>query len=273
MDNNRKRALADVVSVEAWHQAFDEKNTRADLHVDVVFGTGRIGSEAASPVRFRLSLRQAEVLVIIPPTEPAKVDVASVSRDAPQIKVHATQRKKVRSTASVSGKIAAGYSNGMPLASLGLGVAGSETIDDETRLAITRAVGAMSVTQSRSEDGHYRWVVTPTLEDVLRGRPWDSAAPRLKIIDYRNERTVGLPPIVRVEVRCRRQDLNIEDISLKDGQKWRSIKRDTYFVNKRAAAESAIRDRLISEGLFYEDVEEIFASITIADVEAEAYEG
>ena len=58
--DNRKRSFADVVTIDAWHQAFDDQNSIVDLHADVVFGTARAGGETDSPVRFRLSVKRAE---------------------------------------------------------------------------------------------------------------------------------------------------------------------------------------------------------------------
>jgi hypothetical protein len=81
--NNQKRAFADVVSIDAWHRPFDKKHPTVDLHAHVVFDTARVGGEPESPIRFRLSLRQAEVILVIPENEPVFVDRKSVARDAP----------------------------------------------------------------------------------------------------------------------------------------------------------------------------------------------
>lgn len=81
--DNRKRALADVVTIEPWHDDFGKP--RVNLHADVVFGTARLGGEAESPVRFRLSVKRAEVTVIVPESEPVSVDKLSVSRDSPEL--------------------------------------------------------------------------------------------------------------------------------------------------------------------------------------------
>jgi hypothetical protein len=89
--DNRKRAFADVVTIDAWHESFLEDHAKVDLHVDVVFGTARIGGESQSPVRFRLSAKRAEVVVIIPDSEPVSVDRNSVSRDAPELQGHLTE--------------------------------------------------------------------------------------------------------------------------------------------------------------------------------------
>jgi hypothetical protein len=60
--NNRKRAFAEVVTIEAWHRPFSAETSKADLHADVVFGTARVGGEADSPVRFRLRMKRADIV-------------------------------------------------------------------------------------------------------------------------------------------------------------------------------------------------------------------
>src|SRR5205823_1663756 len=81
--SNRRRAFAEIVSLDAWHEPFSEASSKVDLHADVVFETARVGGEDDSPVRFRLSMRRAEVVIVIPEWEPVGVDKASVSRDNP----------------------------------------------------------------------------------------------------------------------------------------------------------------------------------------------
>ena len=43
--DNRKRAFADVLTIDAWHGSFLEGHAKVDLHVDVVLGTARIGGD------------------------------------------------------------------------------------------------------------------------------------------------------------------------------------------------------------------------------------
>ena len=69
--DNRKRALADLVTIDVWHDDFGKR--RVNLHADVVFGTARVGGESESQVRFRLSVKRAEVVVIVPDFEPVSI--------------------------------------------------------------------------------------------------------------------------------------------------------------------------------------------------------
>jgi len=84
----------------------------------------------------------------------------------------------------------------------------------------------MIVVQSQTADGHYPWTVESPRSSVLVGRPWDAnKQPRLKLVDKRKDRSKGIPPTVRVEVRCRREDLIIENLEIKDEGLWASVKR------------------------------------------------
>jgi hypothetical protein len=269
--DNRKRAFADAVTVEAWHDDFGDGKSRVDLHADVVFGMARVGGEADSPVRFRLSIKRAEVVVIIPDTEPVSVDKRSVSRDSPQLEGRVTktiERKvKARAKAKLSGSIS-------PIHLIGSasGTADAEAgLSSSDKLSMSGAARLMLVTQSQTEEGYYRWIVTPRTKSFLDGRPWDPIKePRLKLIDRRKDRKKSIPPTVRVEIRCRREDLLIVDLKLKDGGLWQSLKGKTGFRNKLAAAESYIRDRLSEEGLEVKNISDIFGQVTLASTTAES---
>ena len=65
---NNPRAFAKTVAVESWRTPFtDDDRAVADLFIDLVFDEARIGgneSVSECPVRFRLSLKKAELHVI-----------------------------------------------------------------------------------------------------------------------------------------------------------------------------------------------------------------
>jgi hypothetical protein len=269
--DNRKRAFADAVTVEAWHDDFGSTKSCVDLHADVVFGIARVGGESESPVRFRLSIKRAEVVVIIPDTEPVTVDKKSVSRDSPQLVGRLTKTMERKMKAGAKGKLSGSIS---PVYLGGSITAEAHTeagLSSSDRLSISGAVRLMLVTQSQTEDGHYRWLVTPQTKGFLEGRPWDPIKePRLKLIDKRKNRQKGIPPTVRVEIRCRREDLVIDDLTLKDEGLWQSLKEKAGFRNKLAAAESYIRDRLSEEGLEVRNISDIFGQVTLASTTAES---
>lgn len=111
MDSNRKRqALDEVVTLEARHEQFTASRKAVDLHVDVVFTTGRIGAEEDSNVRFRIRLRRAEVVVVVPAREPGAVDGRTVRREARKLKATYSESRRTKDsrTAKLAAKIAAG---------------------------------------------------------------------------------------------------------------------------------------------------------------------
>jgi hypothetical protein len=78
------------------------------------------------------------------------------------------------------------------------------------------------------------------------------------------------PPTVRVEVKCRREDLIIEDLEIKDETLWQAAKRKAGFKNRLAAAESYIREHLSKEGLEVKNIEDVFGTVTLGSVTAES---
>lgn len=272
MGGNWSKTLNEIVSLEAWHDPFNKKNKRVDVHVDVAFLSGRLGGEDASEVRFILELRQAEIVVMIPPTEPARVDPGSVSRDAPQVEAKLVREKKFkRETHTKLGGAAKMDGDGVSLsASTGAGVSAAKT--DQLRSELTEAIKNMRILHSLGPDKQHRWSVASITKDgALTGRPWDaSEAPRLKVIDTRPDRERGLAPVVKVEVRCRREDLIIRNIQLKNVTGLEDRLKRGSRRNREVAAEAVIRSRLLEEGLLSGDIEDRFAILTLAAIEAQS---
>ena len=269
--DNRRRAFADVVTVEAWHNDFANDVTKVDLHADVVFGTARMGGEIDAPVRFRLSIRRAELIIVIPELEPVAVDTQSVSRDAPKFEGRITKRVQAAKEASVKSEASLALDPAILRASISSELHGQISGSQSRQLELTQSVTLMIVTQSRSPDGHYRWLIEATDSEPLAGRPWNAQEqPRLKLIDKRSDRTKGIPPTVRVEVKCRREDLVIEDLQLKDESLWDSLVGRAGHKNRVAAAISYIRSRLAEENLEVDNMEDVFGQITLASTIAQS---
>ena len=218
---NRRRAFADVVTIDAWHESFGPEVGTADLHADVVFGVARVSGETDSPVRFRLSIKRAEIIVLIPESEPVRVDKRS-----PACKEHLTQVVERAPEQAPRGAAGIGLSKDKFGGGAKLKVTAKAQQQTNSKLELTTAVELMIVVQSQTADGHYPWTVESPRSSVLVGRPWDAnKQPRLKLVDKRKDRSKGIPPTVRVEVRCRREDLIIENLEIKDEGLWGSVKR------------------------------------------------
>lgn len=271
--DNRRRAFADVVTVEAWHDDFKNKRSTADLYADVVFGTARLGGESESPVRFRLNIRRAELIIVIPELEPVSVDPKTVSRDAPTAEGRLVEVvEESKGTSASIGLAASADTSSSPGGRAAVTAAASKTIQQKQskKLELRRNVAMMMVTQSKSGEGHYRWIIEAS-GDFLEGRPWNAEKqPRLKLIDRRKDPSKGIPPTVRVEVRCRREDLIITDLQIKDEKIWESLKTRIGYKNREAAAISYIRSKLTEENLEVENLEDIFGQLTLGSTTAQS---
>jgi hypothetical protein len=144
------------------------------------------------------------------------------------------------------------------------------SVSASERVEVTAMLQLIEVTQSMTPEGDYRWSLKPSKGTTLTGRPWDAeSTPRLKIVDLRKDRSKGLPPAVRVEVRCRREDLEIKYIEIKSKNTWEAVKNRAGFRNRLAAAEAYIRDRLTKEGLAIKNFSDAFGEVTVASTTAE----
>lgn len=246
--SNRRRGLADVVSLEAWRRGYRGTITKTGLYINVVFQNGRLG-DSSDEVRFKLALKRAEVVVVIPAGEPAVVDVASVERDGPTKSVQKTETRRSKNAAGVnlvaSGAIDPNIVTGSLSASSELA---AERAREQT-IEISESLDGITVVHSTNDKGDHRWTLTPSADKALLGKPWESKSPRLKIIDRREPDSKNLPPAVHVEVRCLREDLDISDITLRDESLIEKLKNAPGFRNRIIAAEALIRTRLFEERL------------------------
>jgi hypothetical protein len=133
------RAFTDVVSLEAWHDEFGKIDGRAQIYAAVGFRTARVGSEKERPVWFRLSIKRAEIHLIIPDTEPVKVDPRTVARspiEQPGKRSITTER---RQETSLGAKLGSGADFGSASAQISL-KANIERNDHQTMVSTIREV-------------------------------------------------------------------------------------------------------------------------------------
>ena len=271
VSNTKKQAFADVVSIEAWHEKFSDDCAAVDLHANVVFGEAPVGEEKESPVRFRLSVKRAEVVVVIPETEPLSADRNSVSRPAPNYEAKTTTNTDEIKSAGFQGKLkgsASGTSGGL---SLDTQIGGEANFKIQERTEVNQTLGhPMLVTQSMTREGYYKWELRSLAGSRLEGAAWKAIEePRMKLIDKRKRPLKkSIAPVVRVEVRCRREDLIIRDLHIKEETLHKKLISQFVPRNRIAAAEAYIRDQLMKEGLEVGDLSELFRQITLGSATA-----
>lgn len=262
--HNRKRILSEVVSLEAWQQP-TEINSQLSLHADVVFKEGRIGGEESSKLRFKLQVKRAELIIVVPENEPVSVVRSSVSRDT--IKVVGVKNSKSKSSRSsvLKSSVKAGLSNLKVNGFAGIDFSVAADANNEETIEHQQSLSSITVEQSLTHDGQYKWELSHAIGSALRGRPWDCVSnPRLTLIDKRKDPSKGIPPIVNIKIRCLREDLLISEIAVKDEAKWKKIVSGAGFKNKHLAAEAYIRNMLAKEGLDSGDISDPFCSINLA---------
>ena len=110
----------------------------------------------------------------------------------------------------------------------------------------------------------YCWEVTPRNNSALLGKIWDAVAkPRLSII-MSNAIAQSSDCEVRVIIECRRQDIEIRNIQLKDKKLSLASLRDAK--NNLVAAEAVIKKLIYEKGFDVENFSEPFAAVTITSL-------
>ena len=249
--DNNPRAFGDTVSLDAWRTPFDGKTGLADLHVQVVFSDGRIGGLDA-PVRFRLQLRRAEVHVLRDAAQVLQIRSSSVKpgpNSGRERTVIATLETEVSTKTGVT-------LSQTPVAELG------KQKKHILKQEVTTKDDGQSVTfvSMRVEDGYVFRVSSEN--ELLEGVPWDSSTPILSYSDTSAPRRKGEPPELRVELRCRREDMRIYDIELTNPNDSLA----NYSANKVMAVEQYIKSELISTGFMVGDISDPFSEVILADV-------
>lgn len=256
--DNNPRAFAETVSITAWRSAYDKRSGTADLFIDVVFAEGRIGEEGSSPVRFRLKLKKAEVHVVGDALGVLTFPAKSVARAAIEsIKV---SKKKTIAEASERNS-SAKLQFAKPQGEVGAASKRSRSIGQEVSTEFETT--PMKFLHRKTDYG-YAWTIFPAQDGSLLGQPWESSERRLIVRDSEiKKRKLGEPPEPRIELRCRREDLQITDIQFKKRTTafWASLSR-----GKQLAVEQYLKDELIRLGFECGDLSDPFAQVVLADV-------
>lgn len=258
--SNNPRAFAEVVSIDVWRTEYAGDQATADLHIDVGFFEGRFGGDQSkdSPVRFRLSLKRAEVFVLrdnekiskIPPSSVVKAPITQskaktvVSQEVEAKGAIGVDLKRINSPVNVDAKVAGA-------------TAVTKKIEKE------EDISEMRFTHRTLDDkSGYVFMISSTDNSKLSGRPWDSDTPRMQLRDTKANRKRGEPPEVTVQIRCKREDLIIEDIEFKDSSIFSF---ELLSRNKMIAVEQYIKKEILETGIPCGDLSEPFSEIILAD--------
>ena len=259
---NNPRAFAETVSIDAWRTKYSEGQALADLHIDVVFGTGRIGGDEFkdSPVRFRMSLKRAEVHVKVDCGGILKIPPSSVKR-TPISNGKKNYKEEATAQAEADGDLSVSKSKLDVDVSLKAKASQKVTESYEEN----ENVAPMHIMHARTKNG-YMFTIAPNRGKILEGQPWSSDEARMKLHDTNGNRKRGEPPEVRVEITCKREDLDITDIQFKDEKiaDFLSLPR-----KKKLAVEQYLKAEIERIGLSCGDLSEPFSHVILGDVTPE----
>ena len=262
--NNTMRSLNGMVSVSGWIAKFDADNA-ATVHVNVVFGDGLFGAEPHQKIRFRLALKRAEIVVRMPDGQPIHVIGSSVAYTPNSQRT--TRETKTESTVEMSGHVAGELSaSGAAFAAGGKASADEKRTTSQVMIEDVRRYIIEHFTTDKLDNA---WKVAhQDQRQTLVGAPWDPRTePRLSVRRTAERNADGDKPSLKIEIRCRRQDLHIEGLKVKDDTVWRSFQSRKNRDANLAAAEQVIKDELTKAGfLNIPDLNEDFAELLVADV-------
>jgi len=256
--DNNPRVFAETISLDAWRTEFNGETGVADLHIDVVFQEkGRIGGNG-SPVRFRLSLRRAEIHIIRDKENIIDINKTSVRRAELPAPVERSKRstKNVKLDGKIEGNASAVSLDASVSATAEGNVAITETIQQVDQIS------AMQVTHWKTEEG-YAFIISSESGNSLKGQPWGADIRAMEIIDKNSQRKRGEPPELRIEIHCLREDLIIEDIQFASGKLKAFLKLPR---TKQVAVEQYIKDELARVGFPCGDLSDPFTRLILADV-------
>lgn len=248
------------MSIDAWHDDFTgAKNPSVDLFAQAFFSEGRIGGETDSPVTFRLRLRRAELIAFCD-IEPVRIVRRTVLREKPKADAKAKLTKSHSTKTSAS--LAATANITKPTASVGA----KDSAGSGEKIVIRSTVSLASIATHHmpDSDGNDRWLITPVGEPALQGPALDPGVPLFEMVDTRKDRSKGLPPSLRLEIHCRREDLEIFEIKLKDENLAERAMAKFGSAHRLKAAEAYIRTKLCEIGLEAGDLSNAFSRLTIA---------
>lgn len=263
MKPNNPRVFAETVSIDAWRTEYDGEKAEADLHIDVVFGQGRIGGDDVdeSPVRFRLSLKRAEVHVKRDLAGTIKIPSSSISR-TPMKKGKSEYKEELSGDVNASVAVSADQKS----ASAKVDAKASAAAQVTKKYEESGEVSPMKISHGRTENG-YVFRIEPMRGDRLDGQPWPAEERKMKLIDTKAGRERGDPPEVTIDIRCKREDLIIEGIEFKEGSLFDFAK---LTRTKQVAVEQYIKLQIEKIGLECGDISEPFATLILGDVSPHA---
>jgi len=260
LNDNIRRCLKNVVSLDGWIGAFADDG-QAKVHVDVVFLDALFGDQPNHKVSFKLTLKRAEVFLVVDDQDPIKVIRSSIQRTVSNKTTSQKQESVVEASGEASADVKVSNKGISGSGQAKAAVKATSKTTKSTEQAIREYViqhftdGTIPAWEVRRHDG-----------EAMTGAPWDAnAEPRLKIKRKAAEGS-SEQLTIKLELRCRRQDLQINDLKFTDTKKKSLFNAGNYQAQKLVAAEQVIKDELCAAGILQNgDLSKDAVTLLIAD--------
>lgn len=249
--NVLQQPLAELVALDPWFSS-EDGNLNLRLHVDATFGSAAFRGSSSAPVCFTLKLKAAQIVVIVPPTEPVEIVRSSVARDNDLPVVTQSLKHRRSQTAKVGTEIALDLSLRKPNAAANLTDKGSTEKATELATQLDRTGGTLAVQHGLTTEGHHRWSITPAGSAFLRGKPWEAkTAPRMTLRKRRAAKKSkdSIGATVFIEVHCDPRDLTPTNIEITNKREFAALKKQPGYRNREAAVSAAIMAQITQRGL------------------------
>lgn len=265
--SNNERIVQNLISLEAWHIPL-EFNSKSPLHVALSFSDARYSGDADTPIEFRVQLRRATLVIMC--DENIKVPLSTRVREHPSrkrtVKSSAGAGATLRHAEDRSLELSGGAENALPKFNATKSLHQSQSIDQS---ADTRHEVEEEITQTiqmiyQSAQTEHRWECKPIYGKTLQGSAHGGASHLLELQPTVRKNLADLG--IRVLVRCKAEDFDISDISLKPSfmEKFRGPDID----RRLRMAKEVIKQKLAEAELGDVSLDTNFSDVVLADIMA-----
>lgn len=259
--SNTDRIIPSGLSVIGWFAKTNHEGV-VSVHVDIGFSVGKFGGKPTDQVEFELNLKRAEIVVVCGGGAEPKFSTMARVKKTPMSISETTVRK---TTGAASGQLELGF-DGIAGAKVAGKVEGEKSYEHISKSEMQKVATEFLVKHHRTTDGNPAWEICAENDNILQGNPWDAwEQPRIQV--EMPPSGTRAEPTIRVEVRCRGEDLDFGDgIKLKDSSKRALFSKIKNNAKNLAAAEQFLKKVLEGEGLILEAPGEKYGSLVLADV-------
>lgn len=249
--NNNPRNWGGAVSLEVYRGKYDTDELSANLYINVSFLTGRVSESNSSGLRFKLSIKRAEVCILKDSSGLLRVPLNDIYRPG-------SFEAQYENESLASDELSAGARLDASASILSFDGASKSSTKD--KMTFSAPLDGMRVIHRRNGEEHV-YDISPLSGQTLQGNPWEPGRKILSLNATGCNKSFE-PPEPTVQIRCLREDLEITDVQYHGDAVFNFA---ALTKNKKVAVEAYIKEQLALCGLHQSDLSDPYATIVIAD--------